>query len=385
MEQKDKTRDKLLRVTTVDISLDLLLHGQLQFLNQYYDVVGVAADTGVLQAVGTREGVRVVNVPMRRKIALWQDLVSLWRLIHLFWKEKPYIVHANTPKGSLLSMLAAKLCRVPHRLYTITGLRYESVQGIQRLILMNMERIACWCATKVIPEGSGVKQTLMRHRITGKTLKVIHYGNINGIDTEHFSIAACPTTRAEMRQKLGLHAGEFTFVFVGRMVRDKGITELVEAIHLLRQRKLSCRLLLIGWFEQKLSPLPDSCEMFLRTDSSVILAGKQDDIRPYLLAADAFVFPSYREGFPRGPMEAGAMGLPSIVSRVNGCREIIVDGVNGLQVSPRNAVELAEAMAYFLTHPAEVEIMASKAREMIQSRYEQADVWNKLLQMYRNL
>ncbi|MBR1733628.1 MAG: glycosyltransferase family 4 protein [Alloprevotella sp.] len=378
-------KKKLLRVTTVDISLNLLLKGQLRFLNQYYDVVGVASDTGCLQAVGEREGIRVENLPMRREIALGKDIVSLWRFIKLFRREKPFIVHANTPKGSLLSMFAAMLCRVPHRIYTVTGLRYEGTKGFLRFVLQMMERVTCFCATKVIPEGSGVKLTLMRHRITSKKLKVVHYGNINGVDTDYFSPAACGRTREDVRRELGFRDDDFVFVFVGRIVRDKGINELAGAMRRLKADGKRCRLILVGWFEPGLSPIDPRNEEFLRGDDSVRFVGQQDDIRPYLLASDAFVFPSYREGFPRGPLEAGAMGLPCLVTRIKGSSEIVVDGVNGLVVPPRSTEELAEKMAWFVTHPAQVAEMAAKARAMTEIRYKRQDVWDGLLRVYKNL
>ena len=184
---KDIQRKKLIRVTTADISLNSLLKGQLKFLNQYFEVVGVAKDTGVLKDVSEREGIRVVDAPLERPISLMKDIKGLWFLYRLFRKEKPWCVHANTPKGSLLAMIAAWFACVPHRVYTVTGLRYQGAHGLLRMILKTMERLSCLFATNVIPEGKGVLQCLKRDNITKKALQVIHYGNINGKDTEFFS------------------------------------------------------------------------------------------------------------------------------------------------------------------------------------------------------
>ena len=151
---------KLLRITTADISLNGLLKGQLKYLKQFFEVVGVAADTGKLKTVSEREGIRVVDIPMHREISLGADLKCLWLLYRLFRKERPEIVHTNTPKGSLLSMIAAKLARVPHRLYLVTGLRYQGTNGWLRRILMTMERITCFCATKVIPD-TGISKVVI--------------------------------------------------------------------------------------------------------------------------------------------------------------------------------------------------------------------------------
>ena len=378
-------KKKLIRVTTSDISLDLLLKGQLRFLNQYYEVVGVAANTGLLKEVAKREGIRVVELSMRREISLRRDVACLLYLIHLFRKEHPYIVHANTPKGSLLAMMAAWVVRAPNRIYLVTGLRYQGAQGKGRMLLKTMERLACALATKVIPEGEGVKATLIADGITKKPLQVVHHGNINGIDTSRFSREACHTSREEMRHKLDIEPDVFTFIFIGRLVKDKGMNELARAMMRLKSEGKQCRLILVGWFEKEQDRIDEDNEYFFMYDDSVRYVGYQKDVRPYLLAADALVFPSYREGFPHVVMEAGAMGLPSIVTDINGCNEIIVEGENGRIIPPRDGEALLKMMRHFLDSPDEVKGMAGKARQMISSRYEHDDVMQALLQMYNSL
>ena len=376
---------KLIRITTSDISLDLLLKGQLKFLNRYYEVVGVSSDTGLLQQVARREGIRVAELSMKRNISLRRDLACLIHLIRLFHKEKPFIVHANTPKASLLAMTAAWIDRVPHRIYTVTGLRYQGMSGLGRAILKTTERITCLMANKVIPEGQGVKQTLRADCITSKPLEVIHHGNINGIDTSYFSPAACQQTKAETRKKLGIDENTFAFVFVGRIVKDKGMDELAVAMRKLIAQGYDCKLILVGWFEKEQNSINEYNEDFFKYSDEVRYVGYKKDVRPYLLAADALVFPSYREGFPQVVMEAGAMGLPSIVTDINGCNEIIVEGENGQIIPPKDSEALYKAMEHFLNSPQGVAYMASNARRMIQLRYEHEDVMKELLKMYRTL
>lgn len=376
---------KLIRVTTSDISLFLLLRGQLKFLNSHFEVVGLSSDTGLLHQVEKREGIRVIELAMRREISILRDMFCLWHLIQIFKREKPYIVHANTPKGSLLSMMAAWIDRVPHRIYTVTGLRYQGSTGMGRWILMMMERLTCLFANKVIPEGEGVKRTLIADGITKKPLQVIHHGNINGINTQYFSVEACKAKREDVRQKLGINDDEFTFVFVGRIVRDKGMDELAEAMNMLGRLKRKCKLILVGWFEREQTTITEEHENFFRHSESVTYVGYKKDVRPFLLAADALVFPSYREGFPRVPLEAGSMGLPSIVTDINGCNEIIVEGENGIIIPPRDTNSLYAAMLRFIDRPDETKVMASKARQMIKEKYEHEEVVNALLEMYNGL
>lgn len=376
---------KLIRVTTSDISLFLLLRGQLKFLNSHFEVVGLSSDTGLLHQVEKREEIRVIELAMRREISILRDMFCLWHLIQIFKREKPYIVHANTPKGSLLSMMAAWIDRVPHRIYTVTGLRYQGSTGMGRWILMMMERLTCLFANKVIPEGEGVKRTLIADGITKKPLQVIHHGNINGINTQYFSVEACKAKREDVRQKLGINDDEFTFVFVGRIVRDKGMDELAEAMNMLGRLKRKCKLILVGWFEREQTTITEEHENFFRHSESVTYVGYKKDVRPFLLAADALVFPSYREGFPRVPLEAGSMGLPSIVTDINGCNEIIVEGENGIIIPPRDTNSLYAAMLRFIDRPDETKVMASKARQMIKEKYEHEEVINALLEMYNGL
>lgn len=376
---------KLIRVTTSDISLFLLLRGQLKFLNNYYEVVGLSSDTGLLHKVEKREGIRVIELAMRREISIMRDLLCLWHMYRIFKKEKPFIVHTNTPKGSLLSMMAALVARVPHRIYTVTGLRYQGASGVGRFVLMSMERLTCLCANKVIPEGEGVKRTLIADGITRKPLKVIHNGNINGINTHYFSPEGRQTQREETRRRLGIEADEFAFVFIGRIVKDKGMDELAEAMNRLLRMNKKCKLMLVGWFEREQGSITEEHENFFRNNDSVSYVGYKKDVRPYLAAADALVFPSYREGFPRVVLEAGAMGLPSIVTDINGCNEIIVEGENGVIIPPRDKNSLYEAMLHFIDNPDKTTAMAANARRMIQEKYEHQDVVEALLEMYQGL
>ena len=412
---KDIQRKKLIRVTTADISLNSLLKGQLKFLNQYFEVVGVAKDTGVLQKVREREGIRVVDAPLERPISLVKDIKGLWFLYRLFRKEKPWCVHANTPKGSLLAMMAAWFARVPHRIYTVTGLRYQGAHGKFRFILKTMERLSCLFASNVIPEGQGVLQCLKYDKIPNKPLQVLHHGNINGKDTTFFSCAntiktATPSISGEkitinglsisearslIRNKLKYTKEDFIFIFIGRLVNDKGLRELADAMKMIEDGKMSIKLLLIGELDGEDDALKKEKLDYLMHSKNITYLGVQADIRPYLLISDVLVFPSYREGFPNVPIEAGALGLPAIVTNINGSNEIIKEGVNGKIIQAPldkngNLVnditnELYTTMLWFYHHPEECKRMGENAITLVREHYEQKDVWKALLEMYNSL
>ena len=373
---------KLFRLTTADISLNSLLKGQLKHLSQHFEVVGVASDTGVLQQVAEREGVRTVNVPMHREISLWADCKSLWALIKLFRRERPDIVHANTPKASLLGMVAAMLCGVPHRIYLVTGLRFETTHGFLRLVLKTMERITCFCATKVIPEGDGVKATLLRENITRKPMQKILNGNINGINLDWFDHTEEVVAKAADVRGADT---DFTFIFIGRMVRDKGINELVEAFDRLCAERDDVALRLVGRFEDELDPVSPQTKERIERNNKIMFEGYQSDVRPYLVASDVLVLPSYREGFPNVIMQAGAMGLPVIVTDINGSDEVIEQGINGVIIPKKSAEALYCAMKDMVSDRSRTAQMASVARGMIASRFDQRDIWQALVEMYKGL
>jgi glycosyltransferase involved in cell wall biosynthesis len=377
-------KPKIIRTATVALSLDYLLKGQLAFLNNHYEVVAVSGQDAHLENVAKREGVRTVNVPMQRAIRPLQDLVSLWKLFLLFKKEKPQIVHSITPKAGLLSMLAAKMAGVPVRIHTFTGLIFPSKKGVLQQLLIAMDRLLCWAATTVIPEGNGVKNDLITYKITSKSLVVLANGNVNGIDTHYFSPEVIPAKEKEnLRKALQLEPSDFVYVFVGRLVGDKGINELVAAFKNLSNADV--KLLLVGPYEKELDALKAATLQEIEQNKNILTVGFQQDVRAYFAISDALIFPSYREGFPNVVMQAGAMGLPSIVTNINGCNEIITEGVNGTIIPVKDAEAIYIAMKKMINEVDFRSHLQYNARQIIVSRYEQKVVWEAILAEYKSI
>ena len=372
---------KLIRPSTIPASLENLLKGQLKMLSKYYNVLAVSSPGDDMETIEEREGVRTIAIPMERRISLIKDFISLIRLIVLFAKERPDMVHSITPKAGLLSMLAAWITRVPVRMHTFTGLVFPTATGKMQKLLIAMDRLTCFCATHINPEGEGVKRDLVNYNITSKPLHIIANGNVNGIDLEYFDKTPEVVEKACSYKK----EGTFTFCFVGRMVRDKGINELVHSFLRLYQKDERVRLLLVGPFEKELDPVLPEVEEHILHHPGICYMGYQNDVRPFLVASDALVFPSYREGFPNVVIQAGAMGLPAIVTDINGCNEIVLPDLNGVIIPSKDEQALYESMKYFASHPVEVERMAANARPLIASRYEQRIVWNALLDEYKSI
>lgn len=375
-------RTKLIRLTTHSQTLGLL-KGQISFMGKHMDVILVAKDTGNLKKLAISEGVDFRNIDMHREISIVNDLKSLISIIKLFRKEKPDIVHANTPKGALLGLLAAKITRVPHRIYNVNGLRFETETGIFRHLLIMMERLACACATKVIPQSSGVAEVVRREHITKKPLKIIRYGSGNGVDTDFFN----PENEEVLVQAQKLRNGfaGISFIFVGRLVGDKGINELVEAFNRLSLELPDVKLHLIGGREKELDPIKNETSDIIEQNPAIIEHGCQTDVRPFLAASDIFVLPSYREGFPNVVLEASSMGLPCIVSDVNGATDAIKTGINGIVIPKHDSDALYQAMKKLCTDSEERKKMSYVARPMVKERFNRPDVQKATLEMYKDL
>lgn len=379
-------KPKLIRVTTVPDSLRLLLKGQLNFMvKQGFDLVAVSSSGKGLEDVGKFEKVRTIPVEMTRSITPFKDLFAVWKLYKIFKCERPQIVHTHTPKAGTVGMLAAKLAGVPNRLHTVAGLPLLVAEGKKRRLLDFVEKLTYRWATKVYPNSYGLYDIILENGYTTKNkLKVLGEGSSNGINTDFFNPGKVSTEDKErLRNALGLAADDFVYVFVGRLVGDKGINELVKAF--LNRVNTKAKLILVGSEESDLDPLQPETLHAIKTCQNIIPVGSQKDVRPYFAISDALVFPSYREGFPNVVMEAGAMGLPCIVSDINGCNEIIVDGVNGMIVPVRDVDRLGQAMVRLLTDETFYDKLKMNSRPMIESRYKQHKIWHALLEEYNSL
>jgi len=376
----------------VPISFKVLLKGQLRFMaSNGFDVKGVSSEGEDLKEVVENEGVVMKAINMSRKITPFQDLKSLWEMWNFLRKEKPQIVHTHTPKAGIIGMLAARLAGVPHRLHTVAGLPLMEATGIKRKILNFVEKLTYSSATRVYPNSKGLYDFILQNNFTqSNKLKIIGNGSSNGINTTFFSPdQVSETERVVLREKLNIQPDDFVFVFVGRIVSDKGINELIKAFSQLQaaenNEQIGIKLLLVGGLESDLDPLNPETLAEINQNRDIISVGFQQDVRPFFAISDALAFPSYREGFPNVVMQAGAMGLPSIVSDINGCNEIIVEGENGLIIPSKNVEKLKEKMLTLARDKNLYIKLKENSRRMIENRYEQSVVWKALLEEYESL
>ena len=378
-------KKKLIRITTVPISLEKLLENQLRFMSQFYEVIAISADKERLEKFGEDQEVETYHIELTRRITPIQDLKAVFKLYEFLKKEKPQIVHTHTPKAGIVGMLASYLARTPNRLHTVAGLPLLEATGMKRKVLNFVEKFTYACATKVYPNSYGLKNIILENKFTKKVkLNVLANGSSNGIDTAYFNpeLFAAKEKRA-LRDELNIKEIDFVFIFVGRIVGDKGMNELIAAFDQLSKEKENVKLLLVGLFEADLDPLKKKTIAAIDTNKQIISVGYQKDVRPYFAIADILVFPSYREGFPNVVLQAGAMGLPSIVTNINGCNEIIVENKNGWIIPVKSEETLFNAMKNCFTGSNAFNNVKLNARKMIIDRYEQQVVWEAILKEYK--
>ncbi len=385
------SKPKLIRMTTKPLSMVGLLTGQIRFMSEHFDILAVSSnEENRLEILEKEEGVRTFPVHMTRQITPLDDIKAVWKLYRLFKREKPFIVHTHTPKAGTLGMFAAYLAGVPHRLHTVAGMPLLVQVGFKRRLLDLVEKITYACATKVYPNSFGLEDIIKKEYTKPEKVKVLGNGSSNGIDTKHFDYNLySPSSNLEFRQSLGIQKEDFVFLFVGRLVKDKGINELIEAFKALENTGLkNCKLLLVGHFETQLDPLLPETIVEIEANPNIIFTGWQGDVRPYFAASNVFVFPSYREGFPNVVMQAGAMGVPSIATNINGCNEIIIEGENGTLVPTKSSTELFNKMnTYYhnLETNQNLKFDSEAIRDLILKRYDRKKIWEVILEEYKTL
>ncbi len=370
------------------MSLQHLLKGQMAFMSKNgFDVIMISSDGKGLKDAIENEKCPHFIIPFTRKITPFKDLIAAFSLYRLLVREKPDIVHTHTPKAGVVGMLSSFLARVPVRLHTVAGLPLMEVVGLKRIVLNFVEKLTYKCSTKVYPNSHSLKKIILNLKFTSENkLKVIGNGSSNGIDTSFFDPKLfSPKEKNKLKSELGIEKNDFVFIFVGRLVADKGINELVAAFNKLSKGNESLKLLLVGPFEADLDPLKKKTIGIINDNKQIISVGFQKDVRPYFSIADVLAFPSYREGFPNVVMQAGAMRLPSIVTDINGCNEIIIEGENGWIIPVKDEEALSNAMKNCFTGSNEFIKVKLNARKMIIDRYDQGVVWEAILTEYKSL
>jgi glycosyltransferase involved in cell wall biosynthesis len=370
------------------MALRYLLPGQMRFMNEHgFDVLMISADGPELPDVIKSESCRHIIVPMTRKITPMQDLKCLFQLIRIFKQEQPDIVHTHTPKAGLLGMLAAKLSGVKVRIHTVAGMPLMVEKGFKLRLLTFIEKLTYGAANQVWPNSQSLYNYIVEHKFTSRhKLSIINKGSTNGINTNRFNRSVLDeNTIQDIKNSINYSVNNVYLLCIGRLVADKGIVELVHVFTSLQKKHTNLKLILVGDFENALDPLPQDILQQIQSNPDIIHIQWTQLVEYYMHIANLFVFPSHREGFPNVLLQAGAMQLPIICSRIPGNVDIVAHQQTGLIFETAHEEEMEAQVQYALEHKEQMQTMAIALEQIVTTDYRRENIWQKILATYNSL
>jgi len=367
-------RKKLAIAITSPISI-VLLKGQLNYFSELgYEVILICPKNEKSEEFAVVENVKLIPVNFFREINLFHDLLCLFKLIKILWREKPDIVNAGTPKASLLTLIAAYVTGVNKRIYTCRGLRFEDESGAKKRLLIAMEKITAFCAHSIICISASVmKKAIDEKTFPKKKTLVLGKGSSNGIDLDYYN----PTSITKI-DNLHYKNNDTVFGFIGRFIERKGVNELVKSFVQISENKT--KLLMVGGYDESQLPEDEVCN-YIDNHEQIIKVGWVEDIRSYLKAIDVLVLPAYWEGFGNVLIQAAAFGIPVIATKVSGCMDAVKDGFNGTLIEPKDDVALAETMLLYLNNREIRDVHGKQGKVWVQN-FRQELVWNEMHKFY---
>lgn len=373
----------ILHVVNIYFVLPFFIGDQFKyFKDKGFGMHAACSDSEYLADYAKKQGFSYLATPINRSISIKDDLRSIRALCRYIRRNKIDIVVGHTPKGGLLAMIAGRICSVRKRIYFRHGLVYETSHGFKRFVLKSVDRLASACATKIVCVSPSVLERSISDKLApAKKQTILNDGTCNGVDTVgQFNPEKVDREAvAALRKKYGIGKDDFVIGYSGRLVRDKGVIELVEAFDRLSGAD-NCKLLLVGMFEQR-DALPESTRQRILNDPRIIFTGfVNGGMENYYSLMDMYVLASYREGFPTGVLEAQSMGLPVVTTRATGCCDSIVDGVTGL-FADNSAEDLARKIDQVRV---DKKIDGANGRAWVKEKYDSRIVWKEIEKLYQD-
>jgi glycosyltransferase involved in cell wall biosynthesis len=368
---------KIIIISTVPISLAFLIKGLPKYLSRFYDVKLVSSSSPLNHEISEYEGIKIKAIEMTRQITPIQDLKALYKLYKYISYENPNIVYTFTPKAGLLGMAASFLTRVPVRIHNVVGLPMMEANGVKLIVLKFIEKLTYFLSTKVFCNSFGL-QKYINNNLTSLPITVVGQGSINGVDTEYFKNKHNKEEELEVKNTYNISKDDFVITFIGRLVKDKGINELVESFIILLKKYPNLKLLLVGVYEDNLYKIDKETEQLINESNAIITAGFQQDTRKFLSITDLFTLPSYREGLSNALIEAGSFGVPLLATDIIGNNEVIENNVTGLLVKMKDVSSLTNGIEKFITDKKFYSYIKNNVRDEIIKKYNQNYFWKEL-------
>ncbi len=378
---------KLLHITTVPETFHLF-RGQIAYMKaRGYDIHALASPGEWVKKIINREKIPFHTVQMPRRITPVQDILAIWQIWQQIHSVRPHIVHSHTPKGGLLGTIAATLARVPVRVYHIRGLPMMTATGYKRTLLSWSEKVSCLLAHRVICVSHSIREVAINEGFCPQEkITVLLGGSSNGVDARGWFNPANlePDARKQVRQEYGIPDEAIVVGFVGRVVRDKGIEELVAAWKILRAEFPNLHLLVVGFFEPQ-DPISHQAKEIIQTDVRIHMTGEKDNLPPHYAAMDLLTLPTYREGLPNVTLEAAAMKLPVVATKIPGCIDAVQDGVTATLVPSHNEKALAQGIRNYIVNSQLRQQHGLAGRDWVLQNFCQEDIWQALDREYAQI
>jgi len=378
---------RIVRLATVPFFMLHHLRSQIDALVAAgHEVMLISSPVEGVDELERIAGVRFVPIDIPRGIAPLRDLAALVSMYRLFRSFRPDVVHSTTPKAGLLCAVAGFLARVPVRLHTFTGQPWLELSGPIRWLSIASDWLIARLDTHCYADSPSQRDFLIaRGLCRPDAISVLGSGSLAGVDLARFDPASLAEPARRCREMLTIPPAARVVLFIGRVTRDKGMLELADAFSRLKAADPEAYLVVVGPTEPKRDPLPSALLRALESDKRIRMTGYDPEPEKYLAMADLLCLPSYREGFGNVVIEAGALGVPTVGTRIDGLRDAVVDGVTGLLVPPKNAAALAGALAGLLKDDAKRKRMGNAARERARNLFDSRIVNDRVLGEYRRL
>lgn len=377
---------KILLAVTSPVSYTLL-KGQISYLkrNNFDPVLATSQITTIRKGV-EEEGGRAVEINLEREISLFKDIKAIFSAIKILKAEKPDVINASTPKAGLIFMIAAFLFPRSCSVFTLRGLRHETLSGVKRKIVWFTEYLTCSLAKKVVVISPSLKDHAVQKGILQPEKAVVFgQGSSNGIDLNRFS--ADEKIKAEGRKiktELGIPSDGFIFGYVGRIVQDKGLIELFQAFEKILKSDTNVYLVLTGSFEKE-DPVPAPVLTKMKNNANVFFIEHTKHIEYVISMYDVMILYSYREGFGNVVLEASALNKPVIVADIPGLKDTTLNNVTGFVVEEKNPEALALKMENYLTDKRLRGIHGNNGRERVVKHFRSEIIWDHQVRLYNSL
>jgi len=375
-------KGKICFVTAVPMTIEAFLVDYIRALERYYDVTVItdATNPSFLTVYGLKT--QIIKIPIKRNISFLKDIYALFKLLVVFTVNRFISVHSITPKAGLLAMIASYVARIPIRIHTFTGQVWATKKGISRWFLKNMDKCIVLCATHILTDSKSQREFIIEQGVVNpEKVKLIGYGSISGVDMKRFF--ADPIARTNIRNELGIGEDDFVFLFLGRLNREKGIFDLIEAFKKLAEVYKNVHLLIVGPDEENtMGNITEKASTYM---TRIHYTGFTRSPERYMSSSDCICLPSYREGFGLVIIEAAACSVPAIGSRIYGIIDAIEDKVTGLLHEPGNVDQIFLHMQWMILHREERSLMGELARKRVQELFSKEQMVESFLSFYKSI